>query len=96
MLFCPQVKLDKKSVIPAVTHVDGTARVQTVARDINPRFYSLIEEFRRLSGVPVVINTSFNIRGEPIVCTPSDALKCFYGTDIDFLVIGDFVVSKQF
>ena len=96
MLFCPQVKPDKKSVIPAVTHVDGTARVQTVARDVNPKFYSLIEEFRRLSGVPVVINTSFNIRGEPIVCTPSDALKCFYGTDIDFLVIGDFVVSKQF
>jgi len=96
MLFCPQVNADKKAIIPAVTHVDGTARVQTVSRHGNPRFYALIEEFRSLTGVPVVVNTSFNIRGEPIVCSPADALKCFYGTDIDFLVIGDFVVRKSF
>lgn len=96
MLFCPAVKADKKSVIPAVTHVDGTARVQTVSRQLNPRFHDLIAAFAKVSGVPVVVNTSFNIRGEPIVCTPSDALKCFYGTDIDFLVIGDFLVQKTF
>jgi carbamoyltransferase len=83
-------------VIPAVTHIDGTARIQTVAKEITPRFHALIDEFRRLSGVPVVVNTSFNLRGEPIVCTPQDALKCFYGTDVDFLVIGNCVVSKPF
>jgi len=96
MLFCPKVRPGKAGTIPAVTHVDGTARIQTVAKATNPRFHALIDEFRKLSGVPVVVNTSFNIRGEPIVCTPRDALKCFYGTEIDFLVIGDFVVSKDF
>jgi len=96
MLFCPQVKASKKSVIPAVTHVDGTARVQTVSKKLNPRFHEMITEFGKLSGVPVVINTSFNVKGEPIVCTPDDALKCFYGTEIDFLVMGDFIVSKPF
>jgi carbamoyltransferase len=63
---------------------------------MNPRFHALIEAFRQRSGVPVVINTSFNVKGEPIVCTPSDALKCFYGTDIDALAIGDFIVWKSF
>jgi carbamoyltransferase len=96
MLFCPQVHADKKSVIPSVTHVDGTARVQTVSKALNPRFYELIEAFAKRSGVPVVINTSFNIKGEPIVCTPDDAVKCFNGTDIDFLMIGDFIVRKAF
>jgi carbamoyltransferase len=96
MLFCPQVRADKKSVIPAVTHVDGTARMQTVSRELNPRFYDTIKAFGDLTGVPVVINTSFNVKGEPIVCTPDDALKCFYGTEMDFLVIGDFIVSKAF
>jgi carbamoyltransferase len=96
MLFCPKVRPEKAAVIPAVTHIDGTARIQTVAKEITPRFYALIDEFRRLSGVPVVVNTSFNLRGEPIVCTPQDALKCFYGTDVDFLVIGNCVVSKPF
>jgi len=96
MLYCPRVRPDKTSVIPAVTHVDGTARVQTVSRTMNPRFHALIEAFRQRSGVPVVINTSFNVKGEPIVCTPSDALKCFYGTDIDALAIGDFIVWKSF
>src|SRR5262249_6923391 len=87
MLFCPSVRPEKRNLIPAVTHVDGTARVQTVSKTLNPRFYGLIEAFRRLSGVPIVVNTSFNVRGEPIVCSPTDALRCFYATDIDFLVI---------
>lgn len=96
MLFCPPVRQEKASVIPAVTHVDGTARVQTVSRALNPRFHAMISEFKALTGVPVVINTSFNVKGEPIVCTPQDALKCFYNTDMDFLAIGDFLVSKSF
>jgi carbamoyltransferase len=96
MLFCPQVKADKKNVIPAVTHIDGTARVQTVSKSGNALFYGLLQEFGKLSGVPVLVNTSFNVKGEPIVCTPEDALKCFQGTDIDFLVIGNFIVSKEF
>lgn len=81
-------------MIPSVSHTDGTARVQTVARQDNPRFYRLLQEVERRSGVPVVINTSFNIRGEPIVCTPLDAVRCFQKTDIDFLIIGDFIVEK--
>ncbi len=94
MLLTPRVREKWRSRLPSITHVDGTARVQTVAPDQNPRFRRLIAEFGKLSGIPVVINTSFNIRGEPIVCTPADALKCFLGTDIDFLAIGGFVVAK--
>jgi carbamoyltransferase len=94
MLFAPRVREEWRSRLPSITHVDGTARVQTVAAGSNPRFHRLIAEFGRLSGIPVVINTSFNIRGEPIVCTPADALKCFLGTDIDFLAIGRFLVTK--
>jgi carbamoyltransferase len=86
---------DKRAVIPAVTHVDGTARVQTVARDVNPLYYRLIEEFERLSGVPVLLNTSFNVRGEPIVNTPDEAIACFLGTGMDRLVLGDFIVEKD-
>ena len=80
----------------AVTHVDGTARVQTVSRDTNPRFHSLVREFGALSSVPVVLNTSFNTRGEPIIETPLDAVRTFNGTGLDALFIGDFVVSKPF
>jgi carbamoyltransferase len=94
MLLTPRVRPEWRERLPSVTHVDGTARVQTVAVAQNPRFHRLITEFGKLSGIPVVINTSFNIRGEPIVCTPADALKCFLGTDIDFLAIGGFLVSK--
>jgi carbamoyltransferase len=94
MLFTPRVREEWRARLPSVTHVDGTARVQTVAADQNPRFHRLIAEFGKLSGIPVVINTSFNVRGEPIVCTPADALKCFLGTDIDFLAIGGFLVAK--
>jgi len=85
---------EKRTVIPAVTHVDGTARVQTVARDVNPLYYRLIEEFERLTGVPVLLNTSFNVRGEPIVNTPDEAIACFLGTGMDRLVLGDFVAEK--
>ena len=80
----------------AVTHVDGTARVQTISRDTNPRFHSLVREFGALSSVPVVLNTSFNTRGEPIIETPLDAVRTFNGTGLDALFIGDFVVSKPF
>jgi len=85
----------KRSEIPAVTHVDYSARIQTVHKDTNSIFYKLIEEFYRLTGVPVLVNTSFNVRGEPIVCTPSDAFNCFMGTDLDVLVCNNFVLKKN-
>ena len=83
-----------RSDIPAVTHVDYSARVQTVHRETNPRYHALIEAFERLTGCPVIVNTSFNVRGEPIVCTPADAFRCFMGTDIDILVVGDCWLEK--
>jgi carbamoyltransferase len=95
MLFAVPVKREKINIIPAVTHVDGTARVQTVSRDDNPAFWNLISKFKRLAGIPVVLNTSFNVRNEPIVCSPTDALKCFLATDIDCLGIGPFFVRKR-
>jgi carbamoyltransferase len=85
----------KAHEIPAVVHVDGSARVQSVERSVNPRYYELIEEFDRLTGVPIVLNTSFNLKGEPIVGTPKDAIQTFYTSGLDDLVIGDFVVSKS-
>ena len=84
-----------RSTIPAVTHVDYSARVQTVRPEENGLYYDLIAEFGKLTGCPVVVNTSFNVRGEPIVCTPEDAHKCFMRTEMDVLVIGDFVLEKQ-
>jgi carbamoyltransferase len=84
-----------RSSIPAVTHVDYSARVQTVHRDTNPIYHELISRFHRLTGCPVVINTSFNIRSEPIVCTPEDAFRCFMGTDLDLLVVGNSMLRKQ-
>lgn len=83
-----------RSDIPAVTHIDYSARIQTVHRDTNPRYHALIAAFERLTGVAVVVNTSFNVRGEPIVCTPEDAFRCFMGTDLDFLAIGNCVLRK--
>lgn len=94
MLLTPQVMPDRAAEIPAVTHVDGTARVQTVSRADNPLFHQLITAFGEISGTPILVNTSFNVRGEPIVCTPEDAVRCFLGTDIDFLAIGPFLASK--
>ncbi|HSP17013.1 MAG TPA: carbamoyltransferase [Thermoanaerobaculia bacterium] len=85
----------KRSSIPAVTHVDYSARVQTVHRQTNPRFHSLISEFHGLTGCPVVVNTSFNVRGEPIVCTPADAYQCFMNTDIDVLVLENALLMKE-
>lgn len=85
----------ERSEIPAVTHVDGSARMQTVHSDTNPLYHQLIEEFDRRHGCPVIINTSFNVRGEPIVCTPEDAYRCFMRTDMDFLVLGNFLLDKS-
>ena len=84
-----------RSEVPAVTHVDYSARVQTVHADTNPRYYALIEAFKARTGCPVVVNTSFNVRGEPIVCTPRDAFRCFMGTDIDCLAIGGCLLWKE-
>lgn len=95
MLFVYTVAPEKRGQVPAITHVDGTARVQTVSRTIQPRYYRLIEEFEKRRGVPLVLNTSFNVMGEPIVNTPADAVRCFYSTGMDALVIGGFVVRKQ-
>ncbi len=83
-----------RSDIPAITHVDYSARVQTVARETNPDYYDLIKEFEKLTGCGVVINTSFNVRGEPIVCTPADAYQCFMRTQMDYLVLGPFILDK--
>ena len=83
-----------RSDIPAVTHIDYSARIQTVSRDTNPNYYDLIKEFERLTGCAVVVNTSFNVRGEPIVCTPADAYQCFMRTHIDHLVLGPFLLDK--
>lgn len=84
-----------RSEIPAVTHVDYSARIQTVHMDTNPRYYALISRFKALTGCPVLVNTSFNVRGEPIVCTPRDAFRCFMGTEIELLVVGDCVLRKE-
>ena len=84
-----------RSTIPAITHVDYSARVQTVRRDENEMYYDLISEFARLTGCPVVVNTSFNVRGEPIVCTPEEAYNCFMRTEMDMLVLEDFVLEKE-
>ena len=95
MLLVHGVRLDKKDNIPAVVHVDGTARVQTVSKSANPRFWKLITEFERLTGIPILLNTSFNIKGEPIVCTPQDAIRCFFSSGLDGLVLNNFLLTKQ-
>jgi len=84
-----------RSQVPAVTHVDDSARIQTVHADTNPLYHALIGRFLALTGCPMLVNTSFNVRGEPIVCTPADALRCFMATDLDMLVIGNFVLLKE-
>ena len=93
MLMVYQVKQDKRSVIPAVTHVDGSGRLQTVARNTNPRYHQLISDFERLTSVPVVLNTSFN-EDEPIVCTPEEALNCFQRTRMDVLFLGNYMLQR--
>src|SRR6185503_14047993 len=84
-----------RSDIPAVTHIDYSARIQTVHRDTNPRYYDLLKAFEALTGCAVIVNTSFNVRGEPIVCTPEDAYRCFMRTEIDLLVLGNYLVYKN-
>ena len=84
-----------RSSIPAITHVDYSARIQTVHADTNPRYHALISKFKQKTGCPLVVNTSFNVRGEPIVCSPTDAFNCFMGTELDMLVIGDFLLYKE-
>lgn len=84
-----------KSKIPAVTHVDYSARIQTVHKETNPRYHKLIEKFEQKTGCPVIVNTSFNVRGEPIVCNPEDSYRCFMRTEMDVLVIDDFVLYKN-
>ncbi len=83
-----------RSTIPAVTHVDGSARLQTVDRGTHPKFHRLIERFDELTGCPLLVNTSFNVRGEPIVATPEDAFRCFMATGLDALAIGNCFLSK--
>ena len=85
----------KRSTVPAITHVDYSARIQTVHKDTNPRYYDLINEFKKITDCPVLVNTSFNVRGEPIVCSVKDAFNCFMGTNLDILVIEDFVLFKN-
>jgi carbamoyltransferase len=94
MLLVAQVRPEKR-VIPAVTHVDGSARIQTVTRESSPLYYDLIEEFGKITGVPIIINTSFNVRSEPIVCSPHDAYVCFMRTNMDHLVLGHQILSKK-
>ncbi|OGW86635.1 MAG: hypothetical protein A3C35_07535 [Omnitrophica bacterium RIFCSPHIGHO2_02_FULL_46_11] len=89
-----QLKVSR-SKIPAVTHVDYSARLQTIDRERNPVYYDLIRDFFKKTGCPVIINTSFNVRGEPIVCTPEDAFRCFMNTEMDYLVVGNFIVDKK-
>ena len=84
----------KRSEIPAVTHVDYSARIQTVSKSTNKAYYDLISKFKEITGCPVLVNTSFNVRGEPIVNTPTDAFNCFMGTDLDYLVIGNCILDK--
>src|SRR5581483_10568790 len=84
-----------RSEIPAVTHIDFSARIQTVSEATNPLFHRLLKEFKRLTGCPVLVNTSFNVRGEPIVCTPEDAFRCFMGNELDLLVVGNCVLQKS-
>jgi carbamoyltransferase len=88
------VREEKRGQIASITHVDGTARIQTVGASTNPRFHRLISEFGKITGIPMVINTSFNVKGQPIVCTPRDAVSTFYMTGMDHLVLGDYVLSK--
>ena len=85
----------KRSSIPAITHVDYSARIQTVHKDTNPIYYDLINEFKKITNCPVLVNTSFNVRGEPIVCSVEDAFNCFMGTNLDILVIENFIIFKD-
>jgi carbamoyltransferase len=92
MLFVTQVRKPYQKQLPAVTHVDGSARVQTVAEMEQPRFWKLLHEFGKISGMPILLNTSFNVRGQPIVCAPAEAVDTFLAAELDALVIGNYLV----
>jgi carbamoyltransferase len=94
MILVFDVRPEKRELIPAITHVDGTGRLQTVSRETNPRYWALIKEFERLTGVGLVLNTSFNVMGEPIVCQPKEAVECLLSTGVDRLIIGDYLVDE--
>jgi len=83
-----------RSILPAVTHVDYSARIQTLTSEQNPKLHALLERFRLATGCAVLVNTSFNVRGEPVVCTPDDAYRCFVNTEMDHLVIGNFILER--
>jgi carbamoyltransferase len=95
MLFGVEKLKVQRSDLPAITHVDYSARVQTVHEDTNPRYYNLLRAFERQTGCAVLVNTSFNVRGEPIVCTPEDAYRCFMRTEMDHLVLENFFLAKE-
>jgi carbamoyltransferase len=95
MLMVYPIKKEWQKKIPSVTHVDGSGRLQTIRREQNRQYYDVIKEFGNMSGIPILINTSFNIRGEPIVCTPYDAYKCMMGTGIDYLVMDKFLIKRE-
>jgi carbamoyltransferase len=95
MLFVYPVRDEVADRIPAVRHVDGTARIQTVNETQHPSYYALLKEFKKLTGVPVLVNTSFNTLGKPIVCSPRDAIECFWTSPFDALIIGSFLIEKN-
>jgi carbamoyltransferase len=95
MVLVPEAQPGAADRLPAVVHVDNTARVQTVSARTNPRSHALLHALDGITGVPVVLNTSFNVKGEPIVCTPADAVRCLLNTDIDVLAIGNYLVEKM-
>ena len=90
-----EIKKEKRKFLPAITHVDGSARLQTLTKDRNGKFYDLVKKFGEYSGIPVLLNTSFNVNGEPIVETPDNAIDCFANTDIDALLIGEIILIKK-
>jgi carbamoyltransferase len=94
MLLVFDVLEHRRDELPAITHVDGTARVQTVSREENPTYWRLISAFEEITGLPMIVNTSFNDNDEPIVCTPTDAIRCFLKTDLDGLALGPFWVDR--
>ena len=90
-----KIKENKRKLIPAVVHVDGTGRLQTVSKFVNPLFYNLINEFKKVTNIPVILNTSFNLNGEPIVCSPTDATRTFFSCGLDYLIMGNYLISKN-
>ena len=95
MTFSADVKEEKRDLIPSVTHIDGTARPQTVYKKKSKKFWKLLKEFKKITGIGVLLNTSFNVKGEPIVDSPKDAVNCFLSSGLDYLVIGNYLISKK-